>query len=419
MISTLFLSPALPSSCGVGVEKRASSHLEALLRIGEVDLILLMTQEQIDRNPVPPDLLARCRRVEVMEVASARSMRVYRTPGLTTLLRLTTYGRPRRVVREHAAAQHLANLLSGGDHSLVLCFRLSSYALLESVSSLPLAPPKQLAVDFDDIESNVTARLLRQPDRQRGIEQTLLLKLDRAETLRLEQRALMRASLVSVCSGTDAHALEARGPRASIRVQPNSFVALDALPPRPPAPPLRLLFIGTMTYGPNEDAAIYFCEKILPLVRQPLDGAVRLAIVGKGPSARVCTLAKEDLVHVTGGVPEVEPYYAEADVVVVPIRYGGGTRIKILEALALGRPVVSTTIGAEGLDLRNEEDILLADTPHDFAHHCVALAHDPARRASLAASGRARFMKLYEAASVESKWADELHELCIKSMSRP
>lgn len=229
------------------------------------------------------------------------------------------------------------------------------------MSSLPLAPPKQLAVDFDDIESNVTARLLRQPDRQRGIEQTLLLKLDRAETLRLEQRALMRASLVSVCSGTDAHALEARGPRASIRVQPNSFVALDALPPRPPAPPLRLLFIGTMTYGPNEDAAIYFCEKILPLVRQPLDGAVRLAIVGKGPSARVCTLAKEDLVHVTGGVPEVEPYYAEADVVVVPIRYGGGTRIKILEALALGRPVVSTTIGAEGLDLRNEEDILLGN----------------------------------------------------------
>lgn len=411
MFSTLFLSPSFPSAWGVGIEKRASSHLETLLRLGEVDLILLITKEQATQSAIPSELLTRCRRVEVLEVASSRSMRMYRTPGVTTLLRLATFGRSRRVFREQAAAEHLANTICSGDHSLIMCFRLSSLALLESVTALPLAPSKRLAVDFDDIESNVTARLLQQPDHQRGIEQTLLLELERAETLRLEQRALMKASLVSVCSPLDAHTLEARKPRARIRVRPNSFPAYDPLPTRPSAPVLQLLFIGTMTYGPNEDAALYFCKEILPLIRHELKGGVRLEIVGKAPSARVLALAEANLVHVAGEVSEVAPYYAQTDVVVVPIRYGGGTRIKILEALALGRAVVSTTIGAEGLDLRDGEDILLADTPQDFARHCIALARNPARRASLETSGRLRFMKLYEAESVETQWAAELRKL--------
>ena len=412
MLPTLFLSPVLPLSNGVGIEKRAAAHLDALLRLGPVDLVLPMIKQQIDLSPVPPELRARCRRIDVIIVGNATNLRIHRTPGLTILRRLASYGRARRVVSEAAAARTLADKLRNGDHALVFCYRLSSFALLTTLVRLPLPRPKRLAVDFDDIESNVIERLLRQPDRKSGFEQDLLLKLERAETLRTEQRALDDADWVSVCSELDARTLAARGPKAALRVVPNSFPALPALPPRPWHPPARALFLGTMTYHPNEDAALYFCQEILPLVRRELDGGITLDIVGKAPSQRVCDLAEADRVTVVGGVPAVEPHYAAADFVVVPIRYGGGTRIKILEALALGRPMVSTTIGAEGLDLRDGTDILLADTPADFARHCVALARDPDLRARLAESGRARFMALYEAGGVQSALADELNNLC-------
>ena len=412
MRPVLFISPVLPLSTGVGIEKRAAAHLDALLRLGPVDLVLPMIKQQVDRSPVTPELRARCRRIDVIMVGSAANMRIHRAPGLTILRRLASYGRPRRVVCDATAARALADRLRDGDHGLVFCYRLSSFELLTSLVRLPLPGPKRLAVDFDDIESNVIERLLRQPDRKAGFEQTLLLKLERAETLRTEQRALDDADWVAVCSELDARTLAARGPKAALRVVPNSFPALPALLPRPWRPPARALFLGTMTYHPNEDAALYFCQEILPLVRRELDGAITLDIVGKGPSQRVRDLAEADRVTVAGGVPAVEPHYATADFVVVPIRYGGGTRIKILEALALGRPVVSTTIGAEGLDLRDGTDILLADTPTDFAQHCVALARDPDLRTRLADSGRARFMALYEAGGVQSAMADELNNLC-------
>lgn len=412
MRPVLFISPVLPLPNGVGIEKRAAAHLDALLRLGPVDLVLPMIKQQIDRSPVPPELRARCRRIDVIMVGNATNMRIHRAPGLTILRRLASYGRPRRVVCEAAAARALADQLRNGDHGLVFCYRLSSFALLSTLLRLPLPVPKRLAVDFDDIESNVIDRLLRQPGRRSGFEQKLLLKLDRIETLHAEQRALSDADWVSVCSDVDARTLEARGPEAVVRVVPNSFPGLPALPTRSWRPPARMLFLGTMTYHPNEDAALYFCNEILPLIRHELDEGITLDIVGKAPSQRVLGLAEAGHVAVIGGVPAVEPYYAAADFVVVPIRYGGGTRIKILEALALGRPVVSTTIGAEGLDLRDGTDILLADTPTAFARHCVALARDAQLRSRLAESGRARFMALYEAGGVQSALANELSNLC-------
>lgn len=411
MLPTLFLSPVLPSSSGSGIEKRAAAHLNALLRLGPVDLVLPMIKPQIDRSPVPPELQGRCRRIDVIMIGNAKSMNIHHLPGLTLFRRLASYGRPRRVVCEAAAAGALADQVRNGDHGLVFCYRLSSFALLTTLISLPLPRSKRLAVDFDDIESNVIERLLRLPDRKSGFEQDLLLRLERVETLRTEQWALDDADWVAVCSELDARTLAARGSKAALRFVPNSFPGLPALPPRPWCPPARALFLGTMTYHPNEDAALYFCQEILPLIRRELNGGITLDIVGKAPSQRVRDLAEAGRVSVVGGVPEVEPHYAAVDFVVVPIRYGGGTRIKILEALALGRPVVSTTIGAEGLDLRDGTDILLADTPADFARHCVALARDPGLRTRLAESGRARFMAFYEADCIQSVLADELSNL--------
>lgn len=137
--------------------------------------------------------------------------------------------------------------------------------------------------------------------------------------------------------------------------------------PRPKGVP-ELILIGLMSYQPYTDSAIYFCETILPLIRKAT-GEVKVLVVGPNPSLSVKRLNGNG-VTVTGRVPDVTPYYQESCISVVPLRAGGGTRLKILEAMAFGRPVVSTSLGCEGLNVRHEEHLLIADEPQQFAD-CV------------------------------------------------
>jgi glycosyltransferase involved in cell wall biosynthesis len=141
-----------------------------------------------------------------------------------------------------------------------------------------------------------------------------------------------------------------------------------------------------MNYLPNVDAAVFFCEEIFSLIKQRVPEA-KLLIVGGNPRSSVQALASED-VTVTGHVDSVVPYYQQSRVSVVPIRSGGGTRLKILESMALGRPVVSTKVGCEGLAVAHEENILIADDPADFAAQTVRLLIDTDLRARLTQNGR-------------------------------
>lgn len=150
--------------------------------------------------------------------------------------------------------------------------------------------------------------------------------------------------------------------------------------------PAALVFVGSMAYKPCEDAAVWLVRKILPLVRQQL-GEVQVWIVGRDPGRRVKELAG-DGVFVTGEVADVIPFYARATVAVAPLRAGSGSRLKILEAMALGRPLVSTSIGAEGLEVKNGTHLLVADEPADFAAAIVKLICDEDLRNALAVAAR-------------------------------
>src|SRR5690606_29805556 len=138
-----------------------------------------------------------------------------------------------------------------------------------------------------------------------------------------------------------------------------------------------------MRYRPNADAARYFVEEILPRLRVMIPG-VELTIVGADPPPDVVTLGELPGVRVTGTVPDVRPWMRQAGVVVVPRLSGGGTRLKILEAFAMGRPVVSTRIGVAGIEARDGEHLLLADQPEAFARAVTRLATEPGLRARLA-----------------------------------
>jgi glycosyltransferase involved in cell wall biosynthesis len=147
-----------------------------------------------------------------------------------------------------------------------------------------------------------------------------------------------------------------------------------------------LVFVGSMDWLPNADAVLYFVQQILPLIRRRRPECT-FAIVGRKPSKEIIALgATDSKIRVTGTVPDIRPYFWNSSVSVVPIRIGGGTRLKIFEAMAANIPVVSTTIGAEGLPVSSGENCYLADSPEEFADRCLELMAESALRQRIAAS---------------------------------
>jgi glycosyltransferase involved in cell wall biosynthesis len=155
-------------------------------------------------------------------------------------------------------------------------------------------------------------------------------------------------------------------------------VDLDYFRPQPSQPAADLVFVGSMDWRPNDDGVSWFVSEVLPLIRKQRPDC-SVAIVGRNPAANIKALP----VEVTGTVPDVRPYLWGSKVSIVPLRIGGGTRLKIYESMAARVPVVSTTVGAEGLAYRDGHDIAIADSPEAFANACVDLLANDARRASL------------------------------------
>lgn len=215
------------------------------------------------------------------------------------------------------------------------------------------------------------------------------------------ERAEGLADRLIVCSSIDAERLAS----PKVTVIPNGFRRPD-LPagdaPRGDRPPT-VIFPGTMTYGPNLDAATFLVEEILPgLAERRPEMCVR--IVGTADH-RAERLHAPPRVDVTGHVESMAAELARSDVVVVPLRYGSGTRLKILEAFAHRIPVVSTTLGAEGLGIVHRETALLADTPEEFAAACVELLADAALRARLVNAAERLFLSRFEAEAIERQVA--------------
>ena len=203
-----------------------------------------------------------------------------------------------------------------------------------------------------------------------------------------EPRYAEKFDRCTTVSEVDKQLLMKANPRLQVDVIPNGVDIEKYQPlPLPPENVLpSLIFIGKMGYPPCVDAVLYFCREIFPLIRQAINAA-ELWIVGRDPRPEVLQL-NGDGVHVTGRVEDVVPYYRQSAVCVVPLRAGGGTRLKILEAMALGRPVISTTIGCEGLEVVDGEHLLIADIPEQFAEKTVRLLSDRQLYKHISTNGR-------------------------------
>lgn len=162
----------------------------------------------------------------------------------------------------------------------------------------------------------------------------------------------------------------------------------------------KLAFLGGSLHYPNVDALMYFCKEIYPQVCQDI-GDISLTVIGEFTENSI--LKTSNSVHFTGYVDDIRPYLNDCTLLIVPIRIGGGTRLKILEAMALGIPVVSTSIGCEGIDAEKDKDIIIADSSHDFAQGIIAVLKDESFRHSLSRNGRRLVKKKYDWENIASR----------------
>jgi glycosyltransferase involved in cell wall biosynthesis len=208
-----------------------------------------------------------------------------------------------------------------------------------------------------------------------------------------ERRACLAADKVVAVSDTDAEVLRKLVPGSKPVVVPNG---VDMAYYTSSVPNLAgskgpgeadVVFTAKMDFRPNVDAVLWFAQEVLPLIRRE-SPETRFWAVGRDPHPRLAPLAEEPAVVLTGWVEDVRPYFAGAGVYVIPLRIGGGTRLKVLEAMAIGKAIVSTALGCEGFDLVADQELVIADTPAEFAAAVLALLRDPERRARMARAAR-------------------------------
>ena len=192
-------------------------------------------------------------------------------------------------------------------------------------------------------------------------------------------------------------------------------VDLDYFQPSPGSEkPDSLVFTGSMDWLPNDDGICYFLNELLPRIRRHIP-EVKLSVVGRNPSANVKALAVQTGAEVTGRVQDIRPYVRESAVYIVPLRVGGGTRLKIFEAMAMGKAVVSTSIGAEGLPVTSGQNIIIQDNPEQFALSVVKLLRDPAAQARLGHAARQMVAERYSWKAVASEFDAALKKAAAKS----
>jgi len=210
-----------------------------------------------------------------------------------------------------------------------------------------------------------------------------------------ELKACRRFDKVVTLTDADRKELLSLEPKLDIEVVPMAVDSSCFTPQDMPEEPNSLVFIGYFRHSPNVHGIMRFCREILPLIRQEIP-ETKLFIVGSSPTDEIIRLGKMDNVVVTGWVEDIKPYIARSSVYIAPLWLGTGMRVKILEAWAMAKPVVTTSIGSQGIDCTPGEDILIADDPQEFAAQTVRLLRDKALREKLGKNGRKQVEAKYD-----------------------
>ncbi len=384
-MNILFLTPQLPYPPYQGTALRNWGLIAGLARCHQISLLSFLGPGQAPQPALP--LTAACAGIETVPQPARSLPRRLRDLALTR--------RPDMALRLESPAfrQRLAAWLARESFDVV---HVEGIELAPYLDLLEAARPRPLIL-FDDhnceylLQQRAFLTDLRRPLRWHGAAYSFI------QWHRLQQyeaQVCHRADRVAAVSSADAAALQALVPGLAPLVLPNG-IDLSAYPPHLPATPgmgdAALVFTGKMDFRPNVDAMLWFAGQVMPRIRRVVSQA-HLWVVGQRPHQRLGSLRADPAVTLTGWVEEIQPYIAGAAVYVAPLRMGGGTRLKLLEAMAMERAVVATRLGAEGFPVTDGQELILADTAEAFADAVIVLLKDPGRRAALGHAAR-RFVQ--------------------------
>jgi len=392
-MKVLFLTSTLPHPPVDGWRIRVHHLLRALA--SEHDVTLLSFQTLRDPASAVTALGRLCDPVQVVQRTHRYSARALL---LGLLGRLPFSVRNYRVPAMHAK---LAEIIASTRPDII---QVEDIHMAQYVLPLRGFP---LVLDMHNIESLL---LLRYADRQRDPLRKIYARLTAAKLGRYERAAAPAFARVLTCSDLDARHITDRLGYSRVAVIPNGVDA-GCFAPRPEREePDTLVFVGRMDYVANHDAMVFFCRSVLPRLWRSVPKA-RLYVVGHEPSRAIQRLARDPRIVVTGSVPDVAEFVARATVFVAPLRYGSGTRLKILEAMAMAKAVVATPLGREGIEARPGEEIVLAESPEDHARALVELLRDRGRREAIGQRGRELVLRKYTWAAIGSELLELYREL--------
>jgi glycosyltransferase involved in cell wall biosynthesis len=379
----LYLSPVIPALTGNGLAMRAGMVLEALAEHYSISLLVVsLYPSRTVRVPAVFERL--CRRSVVITPAQFTGPRLSFLPSFLSS----------RFARRPYHGSHF---------DVVHVFRLAMLPFARPFLDGSSGTPRRF-LDLDDIES-ATHRSLAALCRLNGKRaRAHFYEMEARRYEALEEEVLRGFDRLYVCSEGDRARLPVNH-RSELCVLPNAVRLPEMARQESSGRVFTFLFVGTLGYYPNEDAVRYFGSEILPRIRELTRSEFMVNVVGTGASESLRKSASDSGMHMIGEVADIAPWYENANAVVVPVRAGGGTRIKVLEAFSHCRPVVSTSIGIEGIDARDDEHVLIADSPEVFAQHCLRLLGDSGLRDRLVENAFSLLRQSYSTEAVKKTLA--------------
>jgi polysaccharide biosynthesis protein PslH len=394
----LYIATQYPLPVNNGVKMRVWSLLSAIADAGhEITLATFADSNDVDGAER-----------ELTTVCKERELVLRRTESLSGstdyLARLAGVLSPSPFTIDRFRSDEMRTVLERrlncGAFDLVLCDNIFTTINLPPIS-LPFV------LNSHNVEHLILQRYARQ---ESNPFKALYARLEAGKLRRFEAATYKRAALVMVCSKLDGDLIEQLCPGVKTVVVPNVVDVRD-YEMATEEDPVTLVYQGGMDWFPNRDALEYFVRAIFPLVQKEIPGA-RLVAAGRNPTAEFrARFSDVPALEFTGTLPDLRPTISRAAVCVVPLRVGSGTRLKILESGAMGKAIVSTTIGAEGLNFVPGEEILIADDPAAFATNVVESLRNPARRKAMGQAARNRVVQDYDVKALERSLAGVFRSL--------
>jgi polysaccharide biosynthesis protein PslH len=372
----LIISNVMPYPTDAGEKIRIFNIIKHISQTHEVSLITLIEKQHEEQ--FSSELKKYCSRVDT--VLLRKHSKLEHMPGV---MRYLISGEPlhNKFVFVEEMKKKIQQITYSESFDIV---QIEHSIMAPYIKAISMANNSKKVLTFHNIASLQYQRIF---NTEKNIVKKIRFFINCIQMKKWEANFAMNFDLCVTMSDNEKQFLQSKNPELKVAVIPNG-VDVDKFQTLPVNfRTNNLLYIGKMDYQPNVDAVLYFVKKIFPFIKMKIRDA-KFFIVGSNPSKKIKQLEKDKDVIVAGYVTDVLPFYEQCAVSVVPLRAGGGTRLKILESMAFGRPIISTSIGCEGLNVYNNENIIISDKPEEFAWKTIELLQNVDFREKISKNGR-------------------------------